>query len=184
MNEDVVVSTKVFTPKIPNQVTDYSLIYTFIKTITTYSSIITCRMSLCGLMKKCIISPRKSNYYDCYDQENSNMLFGMSGFRTEKVILTCLGIYVKQTGIDKVLRLDHMQWKTWWKENIISKWRFTHSCPVLHFTPIHMCVGGGDPAVFSDTSTFISKQQLLFFSQHSFYKRQNISTQGHRETIY
>lgn len=37
------------------------------------------------------------------------MLFGMSGFRTEKVILTCLGIYVKQTGIDKVLRLDHMQ---------------------------------------------------------------------------
>lgn len=86
LNEDVVVSTKVFTPKILNQVTDYSLIYTFIKTITTYSSILTCRMSLCGLMKKCIISPRKSNYYDCYDQENSNMLFGMSGFRTEKVM--------------------------------------------------------------------------------------------------
>lgn len=183
MNEDVVVSTKVFTPKIPNQVTDYSLIYTFIKTITTYSSIITCRMSLCGLMKKCIISPRKSNYYDCYDQENSNMLFGMSGFRTEKVILTCLGIYVKQTGIDKVLRLDHMQWKTWWKENIISNDGSpipTQCCiaSVLHFTPIHMCVGGGDPAVFSDTSTFISKQQLLFFSQHSFYKRQNISTRS------
>ena len=184
MNEDVVVSTKVFTPKIPNQVTDYSLIYTFIKTITTYSSIITCRMSLCGLMKKCIISPRKSNYYDCYDQENSNMLFGMSGFRTEKVILTCLGIYVKQTGIDKVLRLDHMQWKTWWKENIISKWRFTHSCPVLHCISVafhthpHVCRGRGDPAVFSDTSTFISKQQLLFISQHSFYKRQNISTRS------
>ena len=37
------------------------------------------------------------------------MFFGMSRFQTEKVILTCLGIYVKQTEVDKVLRLDHMR---------------------------------------------------------------------------
>ena len=70
LNEDVIVSTKAFTPKIPNSAIDYSLIYTFIKTITTYSNNITCRMSFCGLTKKCIISPRKSNYYDFYNLEN------------------------------------------------------------------------------------------------------------------
>ena len=70
LNEDVVVSKKTFTPKIPNLATDYSLIYTFIKTITTYSNNITCRMSFCSLTKKCIIPPSKSNYYDFYDQEN------------------------------------------------------------------------------------------------------------------
>ena len=36
LNEDVVVSKKTFTPKIPNSARDYSLIYTFIKAITTY----------------------------------------------------------------------------------------------------------------------------------------------------
>ena len=86
LNEDVVVSKKTFTPKIPNSATYYSLIYTFIKTIMTYSNNITCRMSFCSLTKKCIIPPSKSDYYDFYDLENWNMCFFFVGavFRQKK----------------------------------------------------------------------------------------------------
>lgn len=139
-------------------------------------------MSLCGLMKKCIISPRKSNYYDCYDQENSNMLFGMSGFRTEKVMFRHIceanwnwqGFTFGPHAVKNVMKGEYY-FKMTVHPSLPSV--ALHQCCISHPSTC-MCRGGGDPAVFSDTSTFISKQQLLFFSQHSFYKRQNISTRS------